>query len=118
MRAERRARIRIDSMSAPEVELVVGDRTPVGDLVLDFVFTRHRPGDLEPLFGGFGIEERDVLFAPALAFEVNRQSVRARSHQYPEDAPAVFGVAHRGRDLREDALIDAGIAVHFARAQR
>src|SRR5262245_22740576 len=86
--------------------------------MLDFVFTRHGLGDLKTFFGGFGVEERDVFFAAALAFEVDRQAVGARCHQYPENAPAVFGVAHGGGDLREDALIDARIAVQFARAQR
>ena len=64
------------------------------------------------------VEQRNVDFGAPLALEVDRQQIRPRGEQHPDDAAAISRVAHLRRDHAEDAARRAGVAILLAAAER
>ena len=64
-----------------------------------------------------GVEERNVDFGAALAFEVDREQIGSGGEEHPKDFAAVARVAHLRRDHRKDAGAGAGVAFLIAVAE-
>ena len=114
-----RARVRMASTSAPESPLACfeEDGFRIGRGQHDAGLLHGHVEHGEPFLIGAWIEQRDVLFGAALAFEVDGQQVGTRGEEEPDHFAAIFGVAHELRDLREDAAGDAAIAAAGAIAE-
>src|SRR5436305_421998 len=50
-----------------------------------------------------------MFFRAALALEVDRKQIRPAGEQEPDDLAAIVGVAHKLRDLGEDAIAHATV---------
>ena len=69
------------------------------------------------LIGVGGVEERDVDFGAALAFEVDGEQVGPGGEEHPEDLAAIARIAHLRGDHGEDTGAGAGIAFLIAVAE-